>query len=496
MVLIPHFYKDKTILITGGSGFLGKVLIEKLLRSCPDLGHVYLLLRCDAKNTPAARKEKLLASPAFQPLLKSRPHSAQKITVIAGDITEPSLGLTTGHRRLLTDQVHVVFHCAASIDFTESYRQSIIINVEGTRQVVTLARSMPKLNALVHVSTAFSQCQRSHVREQVYTSRLQPRRVVELARRLSETDVRQLCTDHMEGRPNVYTFTKALAETAVQQEAADLPVCIVRPSIVVCSWREPMPGWVDGINFTTGFIATFGKGVARAMLCDSDAPAEIVPVDAVANFLVAAGWQTAQRHNTAVTLGSPTVYNCVAGPHRPPTWRQVQQVGLQEMWHHPMCSPVWYPSVLLTQRRVVYAIWSVLFHLLPALFLDALVLCLGRRPPMLRLHRKLLRGTRLYSYFTMRRWQFDRNNCDLLDRSLDPDDRATFRFVTGSFSWRQYIRVYINGVQTFILKENISTSQSRIRFWLLYLVHNAIKLTMVGLLVFTLVTSFRAQYVT
>jgi len=42
-------------------------------------------------------------------------------------------------------------------------------------------------------------------------------------------------------RPNTYTFTKALAEYMVQQEAGNLNVAIVRPSIVGASWKEPFP---------------------------------------------------------------------------------------------------------------------------------------------------------------------------------------------------------------------------------------------------------------
>lgn len=42
-------------------------------------------------------------------------------------------------------------------------------------------------------------------------------------------------------RPNTYTYTKAMAEYLVQQEAGDLKVAIVRPSIVGASWKEPFP---------------------------------------------------------------------------------------------------------------------------------------------------------------------------------------------------------------------------------------------------------------
>jgi len=42
---ISSFFSGRQILITGGTGFIGAVLLEKLLRSCPDVTTVYLLVR-------------------------------------------------------------------------------------------------------------------------------------------------------------------------------------------------------------------------------------------------------------------------------------------------------------------------------------------------------------------------------------------------------------------------------------------------------------------
>lgn len=53
-------------------------------------------------------------------------------------------------------------------------------------------------------------------------------------------------------RPNTYTYTKALAEYLLQQEAGDLNVAIVRPSIVGASWKEPVP--VSNTDCCTVFI--------------------------------------------------------------------------------------------------------------------------------------------------------------------------------------------------------------------------------------------------
>ena len=54
---IQEFYKDKTIFITGGSGFMGKVLIEKLLYSCSDLKELIVLMRPKRGKTAMQRVE-------------------------------------------------------------------------------------------------------------------------------------------------------------------------------------------------------------------------------------------------------------------------------------------------------------------------------------------------------------------------------------------------------------------------------------------------------
>lgn len=53
-------------------------------------------------------------------------------------------------------------------------------------------------------------------------------------------------------KPNTYTYTKQLAEHILVNEGKDLPLAIVRPSIVGASWKEPFPGWIDNYNGPSG----------------------------------------------------------------------------------------------------------------------------------------------------------------------------------------------------------------------------------------------------
>lgn len=60
---IPEFYSACNLLITGGTGFVGIALIEKLLRTLPDIGNVYLLLRPKRGKEISERLEELIKNP-------------------------------------------------------------------------------------------------------------------------------------------------------------------------------------------------------------------------------------------------------------------------------------------------------------------------------------------------------------------------------------------------------------------------------------------------
>ena len=57
---IADYYKNKSVFITGATGFIGKVLIEKLLRSCYDLKKIYLLVRGKKGHGPKQRLDELV----------------------------------------------------------------------------------------------------------------------------------------------------------------------------------------------------------------------------------------------------------------------------------------------------------------------------------------------------------------------------------------------------------------------------------------------------
>lgn len=175
---ISAFYAGRSVLVTGSTGFMGKVLIEKLLRSCPDIGEIFLLLRPKKNMSIDERLGKMLSLPVsfvhftpsqydrnclkslktsrpncwhmfggklFDKIRAERPKLFEKLIPVTGDVTEEALGLPSVERNILIARVSIIFHVAASVRFDDSLKAAIFSNTRSTRDVCNLATQMKQL---------------------------------------------------------------------------------------------------------------------------------------------------------------------------------------------------------------------------------------------------------------------------------------------------------------------------------------------------------------
>ncbi|XP_060534283.1 putative fatty acyl-CoA reductase CG5065 [Cylas formicarius] len=474
---IAEFYDSKTVFITGGTGFMGKVLLEKLLRSCPGVSKIYLLIRPKRGQEAQERLQQLLSSPLFDVIRKERPADLSKVLPIEGDITQPELAISVADRATLSRTVNVVFHSAATVKFDEKLKLSVTINVLGTQRLVELCKRMTNLQALIHVSTAYCNCDRSEVKEMVYPPTISPDQIVSLVDALDEDLVDQLTPKLVGNRPNTYTFTKALAECWLKDNRGDLPLVIVRPSIVLSSMDGPLKGWVDNWNGPTGILAAAGKGLFRTMLCQKDKVADLVPVDMVINLMVTSAWWVATSKPSDLPI-----YNCVTGMRKPVTWNNFIQLGFNYFRVHPLSGVAWYPNGTVTSWKSVNVINRCVLQLIPAYVLDAVTWLTGGKPRMVKIQDKLTKAATCLEYFTTHEWRFDDENVRKLSLTLSEVDRKEFCFDVEKINWETYIEAYVLGIRRFIFKEDSSTiPKARKHMSLLYWTYRLVQL--IGVLV-------------
>ncbi|KAA0203854.1 hypothetical protein HAZT_HAZT006743, partial [Hyalella azteca] len=223
------------------------------------------------------------------------PDQISPVAAVEGDILEPGLGLSEADTQMLVQNVSVVFHAAATVKFDEVIKLSLKMNVLGVKRIIELCKKMKNLVSLVHVSTAYCNCDRNEVEELVYDPPSDAEALLKLIDLMDDDLFNHLTPKLIGKRPNTYTFTKALAEHVLVTEARDLPVAIVRPSIVSAAWREPIPGWVDNLNGPTGLIVGVGKGMLRSIHCHGELVADLIPVDIPINLLIVTACYTAMR---------------------------------------------------------------------------------------------------------------------------------------------------------------------------------------------------------
>src|SRR5260221_4429187 len=147
------------ILITGATGFLAKTALTMLLDRYPDVGKVYVLVRPRAGGTADYRfSAKVTTSPPFKPLLekhgdKLEAFLREKCVPLAGDVTDPLLGLTEAQVARLTGKLACVINSGGLVTFNPSIEIAVSVNTEGARNAAELCKKTGA--TLVHISTCF-----------------------------------------------------------------------------------------------------------------------------------------------------------------------------------------------------------------------------------------------------------------------------------------------------------------------------------------------------
>ncbi|PWA95109.1 gland-specific fatty acyl-CoA reductase 1 [Artemisia annua] len=482
---IVDFLENKVILITGATGFLAKIFVEKILRVQPNVKKLYLLVRApDATAALQRFNTEAVAKDLFKVLKEKHGTNLQKflsekVTPVAGDITFEDLGLQDPSLKVeMLRDIDVVVNIAATTNFDERYDVALALNTYGAKYVLNFAKKCANIKLLLHVSTAYVSGEKPGlILETPYylgeslngTSGLdidEERKIVQ--EKLKEVKSDQNANDNsikiamkklgMErsnhyGWPNTYVFTKALGEMIIGHLKGDVPVVIIRPTIVTSTYKEPFPGWVEGIRTIDSLVLGYGKGKLTCFLGDPEAVYDVVPADMVVNTMIAS--IAAHANQTSCE----TIYHVGSSVSNPFQFTTIQRCGYLYFTEHPWIEKdgkaVIVGEVKVLNSMVSFHRYIALRYLLPLQVLQFVnfISCQAFAGTYKNLKRKItfvLRLVDLYKPYLFTKCFYDDMNTEKLRIAVRKmgDEENIFYFDPRILNWADYFqKIHIPGLR-------------------------------------------------
>ena len=238
----------ETILLTGATGYIGTSLLQKWLESSD--ARLVLLVRGKHDENPRKRIEDTLAK--LYPAGDGRDF-AKRIEVAEGDVSFDRFGLDESRYRDLASRVSHIIHCAAAARFDLELDEARRTNLGGTRNILDFGRACGGLRRIDYIGTAYVAGRRTGV-------------------------IREDELDEGQEHNNTYERSKMEAEKLVRESMRELPVAILRPSIVICDSRT---GRASSFNGFYRAMRMYSLGLLKAVPGNPASTMDLVPVDYV-----------------------------------------------------------------------------------------------------------------------------------------------------------------------------------------------------------------------
>lgn len=394
--MISEQLAGKRIAITGGTGFVGTALIERLLRSAPGC-ELVLLVRPSKRHDATERvRREIFKNNAFDRLKADLKDTAEpfeamvarRVRAIGGDVSTDGLGLNDADRALFAS-CDTVIHSAAAVAFDSPLDSAVEINLLGPVRIAETLNALGVTPHLVAVSTCYVAGNRRGnapeelVSEGPFDLGLNWRKEVAAARRLrSDTEAASRDPERLRGFraearkelgaagapalagkteqlrerwvsdqlveagraraasvgwPDAYAYTKALGEQALTETKGNVPVSIVRPSIIESSLAEPFPGWIRGFRMAEPVIISYARGLLKQFPGVPEGTVDVIPVDIVVAAIIAVA---------ATGPTAPRITQVASGGINPLRYKLLVDNVRDWFTEHPLYDPEGQPIVV------------------------------------------------------------------------------------------------------------------------------------------------------
>ncbi|XP_020585173.1 fatty acyl-CoA reductase 2-like [Phalaenopsis equestris] len=483
---IAKFPRGKSFFITGATGFLAKVYIYKILRTTPDVCKIFLLIQSNSKEGASDRvKKEILNTELFKLLQEIHGNDYQdfmmkKLIPVMGNVREVNLGIEATVAEEISKEVDVIVNSAANTTFDERYDIALDINTIGAFRLLSFAKRFKRLKLFLQISTAYVNGKRQgKVMEKPFligdsiakelvsdeiSAKSMPWLDIEAEIRLAFSSVKApdnaLLKQEMKelgleraniyGWQDTYVLTKAMAEMLIDCLRGDIPVVIIRPSVIESTWKEPFPGWIEGNRMMDPVVLSYGKGHLTGFLADPKGVLDVVPVDMVVNATLG----VMAKHGWTKEPGIH-IYHVASSIVNP--------INIQELFD--LCHKHFKSFPIIDSKGQPIEVLQV------ELFDDAKKfscyvnsnlmqqMCLLKNVSKKRkgIYMKIVDQIKylasIYEPYTFYGGRFDNTNTQNLMAEMSEEERKKFGFDVGEINWQDYIpNVHIPGLRRHAMK--------------------------------------------
>ena len=240
----------ETIFITGFPGFIATRLLKRLAAES-----ARFILLVQPALLDRAREE-------IAEIANETGATRDSFQIVEGNITQKNLGMASAEVESARRETTVLFHLAAIYDLAVARQPAMSVNVEGTRDVNSFAKTIVGLRRYHYVSTCYVAGKRKGL--------------------ILESELR-----HDAGFRNHYEETKYAAELEVEALKSELPVTIHRPAVVCGDSRTGETAKYDGIYYLIHYLRKWPGPLTRLNIGNHEVCLNLVPIDFVIEAMVA-----------------------------------------------------------------------------------------------------------------------------------------------------------------------------------------------------------------
>ncbi|KAI3924840.1 hypothetical protein MKW98_031091 [Papaver atlanticum] len=485
--------ENKCILVTGSTGFLAKLFVEKILRTQPNVKTLYLLIRAtDAASATRRLHDEVTSKEIFKVIKetygdKFNSFMSEKLIPVAGDTSLENLGIGDAKmREKIFRDVDVVVNFAATTKFNERYDFALGTNTLGPKNILDFSKKCVKLEMLLHVSTAYVCGEKAgliledpykmgetlnriktvldiEMEKKVIEQKLEELRAKQLSKKEETKAMKELGLEsgaRMFGWPNVYVFTKAMGEMPIGQWRENLPIVIIRPTIVTSTIKEPFPGWVESVKTVDSYFVGFVQGKIASFLGKSKTIMDVIPGDMVVNATIAAMLAHEDQPNSRFMI----IYQVGSSNRKPMYCSMIKDYAYNHFVNNPLMSKNGEPIKVVkpyhfTSTNSLQRYTDLKYNLpLKGLRLAYAILRHDDGGFCNDMERQLKFVTKLAKlnepYLVFREGTFDDSNTEKLRISVKSNvkEENIFYFDPESINWDNYfMNIHLPGLMTYVL---------------------------------------------